>query len=715
MRPFLAHGKIVFDERTERRHSQGDPRSRIRRVVLVALMWLLTLVVLYVHLIAWPHRFQLGQMVPYTIFAPIDFTFQDDEKLAELTGNLSRDEVVKEVDDTFKQQSLRRLETFRADLRTLKAATTGLELSNPRAQELINALADQYQLEPRVVFNFLNYTPERLTQIFADAQRQIDERMSGMVTAALIRDLKLDVGVNAVVTPESSYVYFLMPNWRVLPGPDEEVKALAQVRVQAGEVIVRQGEQVNSRVLKQIELVWPQLLEKRFYTLGGLALLLAGGMLLWFQHLRRFSPRALLRMGALTQFGALFLSFLVLGLFVGRLPFNYIPYGVAFAVTCLACITVMIYDATFAAYFALGLAIVLSTALGYESDLLIYLMGGALFPTVTLSAWSRRRIQVLFAAVMGVFNAGLALAVIVMSPQPFSLVALAIAGAAGFAAAIVALGLLPVIETLSSQLTPGKLMELANPENELLKRLKREAHGTFAHSQMVADLVEEGCKEIGANWLLARVGALYHDVGKLRRPGFFAENIHDLTKNPHIGLPAQSSAKILKDHVTDGVAMASEVHLPRELHAFIAQHHGTYLIKYFYYQALELHRRDPKKFEEPSESFFHYPGPVPQSRESGVLMLADVTEAVTRARGEMEEEELTLLLDHIFAEKIDEDQLNESHLTIGDLEKLKVAFAGVLLGGMHQRVRYPYETPGGIQFHLVGPDEPTVTTAEQHY
>ena len=155
--------------------------------------------------------------------------------------------------------------------------------------------------------------------------------------------------------------------------------------------------------------------------------------------------------------------------------------------------------------------------------------------------------------------------------------------------------------------------------------------------------------------------------------------------------------------------MARDSHLPRECTAY-RDHRGSYLIKYFYYQAKQLHRSDPDKHAEPSESFFHYPGPIPQSKESGALMLADVTEAVTRARGEMEEDELRMLLDQIFSEKIEDDQLTDSNLTIGDLEKLKDAYFRVVMGTMHHRVRYPHEIATGIQFHYVA-DRQEVATA----
>ena len=264
-----------------------------------------------------------------------------------------------------------------------------------------------------------------------------------------------------------------------------------------------------------------------------------------------------------------------------------------------------------------------------------------------------------------------------------------------------ALGLLPVMETVSTQLTPGKLNDLANQENELLRRLKREAHGTYAHSNMVADLAEEACRAIGARWMKAKVGALYHDIGKLKRPGFFAENIHNLAKNPHDGLPPETSAKILKDHVTDGLAMAKEARLPAELQQFIAEHHGDYLIKFFYHKALEAHRQDTDDNAEPQYKEFCYDGPLPRDRESGVVMLADITEAVTRARAEADSPQLSRIITEIINEKISEGQLVLSNLTIGDLDKIKKAFENTLAAQRHHRVTYPGKGPAPMQFHFL--------------
>jgi cyclic-di-AMP phosphodiesterase PgpH len=704
------------DERAlDRIQQRISVASRTRRVSVVVLFWLLVSALLYIHLVAVPSSLTLGQMVPYNILAPIDYNYLDKDRLSQLTG-LDSDEIIAVVNPDFAAQAEKRLEEFRRDVDNIRRVTDQLELSHPRAQQMISAAAGRYNVDATTIFALVGMDKLTFNDALSQARELLSEQMNSQVfRSELIVQIRADAKETIEAHPENVYVFFLQPNLERRPEALEAARAKAQVRVMRGNAIAVKGQPASETILQQLALIRENLAIDNFYRLAGLALLLAGGILLWFQYLRRFGARPLLRVGALVQFGTLFTGFLVVGLLIGRIPFSEAPYVVSLAVVALVCSIVMVYDAMFGLYLGLGLAVMLGIALHYEADLMVYLLGGALLPPVFLTQWSRRRSQMLFALLLALFNASLATVITLMSTLPFEVHAVVAAGLSGMGGAILALGLLPVIETLSSQLTPGKLMELANPENDLLKKMKREAHGTYAHSQMVADLVEEGCNDIGANALMARVGALYHDIGKLRRPSFFAENIHDLTRNPHLGLPAESSAKILKDHVTDGLQLAREAYLPRELHRFIAEHHGTYLIKYFYYQARQLHRSDPDKHPEPSEAFFHYPGPIPQSRESGALMLADVTEAVTRARGEMEEDELRMLLDQIFSEKIEEDQLTDSGLTIGDLEKLKDAYFRVVMGTMHHRVRYPHEIATGIQFHYVADRQEVATAIERHY
>ncbi len=542
-----------------------------------------------------------------------------------------------------------------------------------------------------------------------DAARvELAKMMDSTVSESLLRQLKPGLAARAVQHPVEIYAYFLQPNLVKYEPPEltEAAKRTAQVPVSKGSVIIAEGQIVDSRVRGQLQALEPHMLENQFLRLAGLGLIFLSALLMWRQYTVRFAPHLVSRPGITFQLSMLFVIFLLIGLLIGRMPFHYFFYAVTFAVATAATIVVLVYDAQFAIYFALGLGLILSMALSYSADLTLYTLASAMLPTALLAPDSRRSAQVLFAVALGLFNVVLAAVVILVSVQTLHWEAFVIAFGSGLGAGIVALGLLPVLETVTSQLTPGKLVELANPENELLKRLKREAHGTYAHSVLVADLAEEACRSIGARSLLAKVGALYHDIGKLRRPGFFAENIHDLSKNPHQGLPPDTSVKILREHVSDGLNMARDKRLPADLQPFIAEHHGTYLIKYFYYHAQRLHQEMPDKYPEPQVADFSYQGPLPHSRETGVVMLADITEAMLRARPDATSAEVRQIIGGIVAEKIAEGQLTHSRLTLGELEQVKAAFSQILLAQRHNRVSYPGKPAAPMHFHFMGKDIP---------
>lgn len=682
-------------------------RIEVRRTLIVAAFFLLTLGVYYVHLLLWPQQFREGQVIPFTVFAPITFSYTDSEKLAALSGNVGEGEIIWQRDPKVKDEVQTKMDAFMDDLIALRQSLPG-NGNDMESRTKISELAGKYQLDPKIVERFLSFRDDKLKEIRSSASLALGLQMESPVTSETIRQLKQGGSAVVLTNPENIYVYFIQPNMTQYKPPDisEEVRQMALVKVEKGSVIVAEGRVITKRVKEQLDELSTHLTEQRLLRFFGVLAILAGSILFWYMYLRRFNNEFLSRASTLGQLGTLVLGFTVLGLLIGRMPFNYFYYGVTFAVVAMAALVVLVYDSVLALYLALGLALMLSVGLQFEADLMLYTMAGALLPSIALSKESNRRNQLLFSLGIAVLNVLLALLVAVISVQTIEWEILVIAAAAGFGAAVLALGLLPIVETLTVQLTPGKLMELANQENELLKRLKREAIGTYVHSVMVADLSEEACRTIGADWLKAKVGALYHDIGKIKRPGFFAENIHDLSKNPHAQIPPETSVKILRDHVTDGLAMAKEARLPVQLHKFIGEHHGTYLIKYFYYKALAAHEENPDEVPAPDPKDFCYGGPIPQSRESGVVMLADVTEAVTRARADASPDEIKQIVATIVAEKIEEGQLGSSRLTVGELEQVKAAFIRTLAAQRHQRVSYPGKGPAPVQFHFLQKDLP---------
>ena len=241
------------------------------------------------------------------------------------------------------------------------------------------------------------------------------------------------------------------------------------------------------------------------------------------------------------------------------------------------------------------------------------------------------------------------------------------------------------LERIFDITTDLTLLELSDTNSPPLKKLSLEAPGSFNHSLQVANLAEAAADRIGAHTLLTRVGALYHDIGKMKKPEYFVENQRN-TSNPHDDLKPQMSALIIASHVKEGAEMGREENLPERVLKFISMHHGTARIEYFYQRALSNAEESDQTV---LESEFRYPGPKPDSKETGILMLADSVEAASRSLDDPSPRRLEDLIDLLFQERIDDGQLNNTDLTFRDLRLIKDTFLKMLLGIYHVRVKYP--------------------------
>lgn len=263
-----------------------------------------------------------------------------------------------------------------------------------------------------------------------------------------------------------------------------------------------------------------------------------------------------------------------------------------------------------------------------------------------------------------------------------------IAGAAaahGLASAVLAVGVFVVLALVFGVTTRVQLMELAQSEHPLLRRLQDEAPGTYHHSMLVGALAERAATQIGADALLVRVGAYYHDIGKLAMPGNYVENMLDGVASPHDSLASVESARIIRAHVTNGLDLARRYRLPAVVRDFIPQHHGTRLVTYFY-------RRAVQNGETVEAKDYRYDGPRPQSREAAIVMLADSSEAVARARQSEGAAGLDQMVDSVFAERLAEGQLDECDITLRELQMVAASFKATLRAVYHPRVQYPQPT-----------------------
>ena len=278
-----------------------------------------------------------------------------------------------------------------------------------------------------------------------------------------------------------------------------------------------------------------------------------------------------------------------------------------------------------------------------------------------------------------------------------------LAACGGIAAGFIATALLPIFETAFGYTTDIKLLELSNLNHPALRELIMRAPGSYHHSMMVGSLSEAAAEAIGCNPLLSRVGAYYHDIGKAKNPQYFAEN-QKLGENPHDKLKPNISALVIKAHVKDGIEMARQYRLPVVIQDFIAQHHGTSLIRYFYHKAKQL--EDPD-IPEVREADYRYPGPKPQTRETAICLLADGIEAASRAMPDPSPARLRGLVQKMINLAFTDGQLDECDLTLKDLNQIADAFHRILTGIYHHRPEYPGPD------RKKGPQQPDKKKADQ--
>ena len=323
----------------------------------------------------------------------------------------------------------------------------------------------------------------------------------------------------------------------------------------------------------------------------------------------------------------------------------------------------------------------------FSESTILTMMAGVLGSTVAvLSLRDRlhRSEYILAGLIAGAINAMVYIAYGVLTDYSFTtyLYMSFIGLANGVVCGLLSVGVLPIWEAMFSLDTPSKLLEIASPDNELLKRMMAYAPGTYHHSVMVSNLAEAGAEAVGANALLARVGAFYHDVGKLYNPTMFAEN--QTGKNPHDDLSPAESARVIISHATYGKQFGEKFKLPKNVRDMIIQHHGTSLAAYFYITA-------KNKGMEVNEKDYRYPGPKPQTKEAGILMLADTTEAAVRSSKLTDLKEIQAMIRKLVKSKYDDGQLDECPLNRRELVQIEQAFLSVFERMNHERVAYPEE------------------------
>lgn len=376
-------------------------------------------------------------------------------------------------------------------------------------------------------------------------------------------------------------------------------------------------------------------------------------------------------------------------------PFNdptFWNFAIPFAAASL--LVVMLVDTQLA--FLAGLVTALFAGMlaptGIQQSL--YAMISCAAAVYGIGRYRERQSVTLGGLFVGMVNAAMAIALIAYAEQPFTLNTILLAAGSGFLGglltAIFAAGGLPVNESLFGILTDVKLLELSNADLPVLGQLALRAPGTNQHSHAVGQLAEDACRAVGANPLLARIGALYHDIGKVAAPEYFVENQQG--SNPHDHMRPSQSARIITSHVTYGVKLAKEINLPKKIADFIPQHHGTRTLHFFLRKA-QSHAKPDEVIDEKD---FRYPGPKPQFKEAAIMMLADSCEAAARSLARPDPENIRAIVLKIVEAVINDGQLDECDLTLQEITTIREAMISALTAIYHARIDYPGFNPPNV-------------------
>lgn len=362
------------------------------------------------------------------------------------------------------------------------------------------------------------------------------------------------------------------------------------------------------------------------------------------------------------------------------------PYLIPFA--CAPMLMALLVNYKIALFTNTLNILMLAIIVGFDPQIIILAVLSTLLGSTILKKMQQRNdalyATLFIAAISAIIN--FSLGVILSSNTKEVILNSAYVVVGALLAGILAIGFLPFLEAAFDVVTTLKLLELSNPNSPLLKKLLMEAPGTYHHSMLVANLSEMAAEEVGANPVITRIGAYYHDVGKISRPYFFKEN--QISKeNPHDKITGNLSTLIILSHVKDGLELAKEYNLPKVIQDIIAQHHGTTLVKYFYY-TLKNNSENP---DEIKEEDYRYPGPIPNTKEAGIIMLADSTEAAVRSINDHTKERIEKMVYEIIEDKLHTGQLDECDLTLKDLSKIRNCFLTGLNGIYHKRIEYPTE------------------------
>lgn len=671
---------------------------KYKRWLIYIAVFLITYLLLLTSIAPKKHNLSVGDIAPVDIKAPIDTIDEiaTQEKIQEAIAKAKEDKQYS-VKSEVKTQAIdnvnKLFSKISSEISSSKEAKD--KLTEVKKIDAFKLSDDEYNtllaLSASQVSDVQTITVNTLEEVYSkNIEDNNYEALQNARNIALeeLQSNNLDRSLEECLT---TIVYSqIKPNFFIDTEKTEEKikeaeKSVQKEVIKKNQIIVKEGEPVTERqieILEELGLLSNGITKSNVSSFLALAVLVALILFIQFSYIYKERPDVFKNTKLITLISSI--NIIVLGLSMGLNIIS--PYIIP--VVCGAILMTILIDYRISLVTNLLNLIFISIIVGFNPSIILLSILSIILGSTAVKKVQQRNDIIYSTGYIAVIIGVLALTIGMISSNNlkenliqtgYTLIGVVLSG-------ILAVGLLPFFESIFDVVTNIKLLELSNPNQPLMKKLIMEAPGTYHHSMMVANLAEAAAELVGGNPVIARVGAYYHDIGKTKRPYFFGENQIG-RDNPHDKITPNLSTLIILSHTKDGLEMAKEQKIPKVIQDIIVQHHGTTLVKYFYFKA----KKEAENPDEIKEEDFRYPGPIPNTKESGILMLADSVEASVRSITDPTKGKIEEMVNNIINDKLNNRQLVACDLTLKDVEIIRKSFLKTLDGIYHHRIEYPSE------------------------
>ena len=680
---------------------QNVKNNKLQRIILFTLVFIMGYLLLVTAITPKQYNLREGDIPRVDIKAPRDTvdekaTKEKEDQVLEMVGKqyTLRPEVKKEAEDNTKAlfEKLIALNTTSNSTADAKESEKVIELKK----------LTEFQLTEEQYKELLNNSKENLVTLEAELIDIIDKVYEKNINendqAALkveresisteIDSLKLESELSTVLkeviqTQINPNVFF--DQEKTEEKIKEAQKNISKVVIKQNQIIVKEGEPVTQDqldILSDLGMLDDENATAYVYVYVALAVFLAIILFLQYNYIKSNHREIFKSTKKLVLICVINLTSLILAKTIGIISPFLIPLA------CAPMMLTLLFDYKLSLVISTLNIIIIGALNGFDVQIILLGIVNSLLGSTLLKKMQQRNELLYSTLYIAVASAILTLSTGILISSNFRdiLIKGGITVVGGLLSGIFALGILPFLESTFNEVTTLKLLELSNPNNPLLKKLLMEAPGTYHHSMLVANIAEMAAEEVGANSVITRIGSYYHDIGKTERSYFFGENQMG-GDNPHNNITPSLSTMIIKSHVKDGLELAKKHNLPKVIQDIIAEHHGKTVVKYFYY-TMKNNAENP---DEINIEDYMYEGPIPSSKEAGIVMLADSVEAAIRSIKDPNKDKINKMVNCIMDDKLSSGQLNDCDLTLKDIEKIRTCFLTSLNTIYHQRVEYPKE------------------------